>query len=62
MIPVLALLALVVTPMAILLAFGLYLRFCRFVVLQTGDTKGLRDVSTAMRAFGVLPLPRNRSR
>ena len=42
--------------------FLAYLRFCRFVVMKTGSTAGLRDVAVAMRAFAALPLPRSRSR
>ncbi|MDQ1666843.1 MAG: hypothetical protein QOH75_2874 [Actinomycetota bacterium] len=36
--------------------FVAYLLFCRFVVIKTGTTDGLRDVATAMRAYRV-PLP-----
>jgi hypothetical protein len=41
-------------PALVLVAFCFYLIFCTFVVIHTGDTKGLRDVATAMRAFGAI--------
>jgi hypothetical protein len=34
-----------------LVGFALYLAFCAFVVIRTNDTKGLRDVAEAVRAF-----------
>lgn len=34
-----------------LLGFVAYLRFLTFIVKHTGDTKGLRDVAIAARAF-----------
>jgi hypothetical protein len=48
--------------LTVVLCFLAYLRFCRFVVIKTGSTAGLRDVAVAMRAFAALPLPRSRSK
>lgn len=39
----------------VFLSLCVYLRFCRFVVTQTGGSEGLRDVAVAMRAFATLP-------
>lgn len=47
-----------IAALSIPICFISYLRFQRFVVIQTGSTEGLKDVAVAMRAFAALPLPR----
>jgi hypothetical protein len=54
-------LAFVAVSVIAALCFVAYLLLCRFIVNKTGDTEGLKDVATAMRAYKV-PLPSRRSR
>lgn len=44
-------LALIAVAIIAALCFMAYLVFCRFVVNKTGNTEGLKDVATAMRAY-----------
>jgi hypothetical protein len=49
--------ALLICAAFALASFSLFLIFCAFVVVYTGDTKGLRDVAVAVRAFRTLISP-----
>ncbi len=53
------LLAIALVPLA---AWTLYLLFCAWIVWHTGDSRSLRDVATAARAFPLVPGRRSRDR
>jgi hypothetical protein len=49
--------SIVIVAVVVLIGFVAYLGLLAFVVTRTGDTRGLRDVAVAIRAYrGVLAI------